>query len=383
MNYSDEIELSIVLPCLNEERTIGQCIKKTQEVLDKNHINSEIIVADNNSTDNSSLIAEQAGAKVVQVITPGYGNTLRNGIKQAKGKYIIFFDSDLSYDPEDIPKLLEKLRGGYPLVLGSRKKGTIDDGSMPWLHRYVGTPIMTFLANIFFKAHISDINSGMRGMSREAFDKLDLHSEGMEFASEMIAKAHWTKIKIAEVPIHFHCDQRGRRPHLHSVRDGWRHLQLMFHYCSINWFLIPGFLLLGFSYLAFFILPNYIDTYTSFFISLLANIIATQILLVGVIAQGRVRGSKFRYTPSKYLLFLSKIIKVEKGMFLGLGICFLGIVIMFYALYSKINTVDINIKNFFWGILCFVQGVQVLFSSILIGLFGIRVSEEEEFFRKS
>lgn len=383
MNHSNEIELSVVLPCLNEERTIGQCIKKTQEVLCKNHINGEIIVADNNSTDNSSLIAEQAGAKIVKVITPGYGNTLRQGIKQAKGKYIIFFDSDLSYDPEDIPQLLQKLREGYPLVLGSRKKGIIDDGSMPWLHRYVGTPIMTFLANIFFNAHISDINSGMRGISRETFDKLDLHSEGMEFASEMIAKAHWTKIKIVEVPIHFHCDQRGRRPHLHSVRDGWRHLQLMFHYCSILWFLIPGFLLLGFSYFAFLILPKCMNIYLSFFISLLTNIIATQILLIGVIAQGRVRGSKFRYTPSKYLLFLSRIIKVEKGMFLGLGICFLGIFIMIHALYSEMDAIDINIKNFLWGILCFVQGVQVLFSSILIGLFGIRVSEEEEFFRKS
>ncbi|MGC8737923.1 MAG: glycosyltransferase family 2 protein [Candidatus Hydrogenedens sp.] len=383
MTHCDEIELSVVLPCLNEERTIGQCVQKTQKVFDKYHIKGEIIVADNNSTDSSSSIAEQAGAKVVKVITPGYGNTLRNGIKEAKGKYIIFFDSDLSYDPEDIPQILEKLREGYPIVLGSRKKGTIDRGSMPWLHRYIGTPIMTLLANIFFKAHITDINSGMRGMSRKVFDELDLHSEGMEFASEMIAKAHWTQTKIAEVPIHFHCDQRGRRPHLHSVRDGWRHLQLMFHYCSINWFLIPGFILLFFSYLVFFILPQYMDIYTSFFISLLTNIIATQILLIGVIAQGRVRGSKFRYIPSKYLLFLSRIIKVEKGMFLGLGICFLGMFLMLYTLRSGINMPDITIKIFFGGILCFVQGVQVLFSSILIGLFGIRVSEEEEFFRKS
>lgn len=383
MNYCDEIELSIVLPCLNEERTILQCIKKTQEVLEKHHIKGEIIVADNNSTDNSPLIAEQAGARVILVTTPGYGNTLRNGIKQAKGKYIIFFDSDMSYDPEDIPSLLGKLREGFSLVLGSRRKGIIDAGSMPWLHRYVGTPIMTLLANIFFGAHISDINSGMRGISREAFNILDLHSEGMEFASEMIAKAYWTKTKITEVPIHFHCDQRGRRPHLHSVRDGWRHLQLMFHYCSINWFLIPGFLLLGFSYFAFLILPQYVDIYLSFSISLLTNIIASQILLIGVIAQGRVRGSKFRYISSKHLRFLFNIIKVEKGMFLGLGICIIGISLMSYALYSGIVTTDNNIKTFFWGILCFIQGVQVLFSSILIGLFGIRVSEEEEFFRKS
>ncbi len=383
MTTFDEIELSVVFPCLNEERTIAQCIRKTWEVLERNNIRGEIIVADNNSTDNSPLIAEQEGARVVKVTVPGYGNTLRNGIKQAKGKYIIFFDSDMSYDPEDIPLLLEKLREGAHLVLGSRRKGIIDPGSMPWHHRYIGTPIMTFLANIFFKAHISDINSGMRGMTRETFDTLDLHSEGMEFASEMIAKAYWTKTNIAEVPIHFHCDQRGRRPHLHSVRDGWRHMQLMFHYCSFNWFLIPGFLLLGFSYLFFFFFPNYIDTYVSFFISLLTNIISTQILLIGIIAQGRVRDSKFRYIPSKYLLFFSKTIKVEKGMFLGFGICLLGILTMLYSFYFKVHETFPHIKIFFWGILFLIQGVQILFGSILIGLFGIRVSEEEEFFRKS
>lgn len=383
MTNNYEIELSIVLPCLNEEQTIVQCIKKTQEVLEKNNIKGEIIVADNNSTDHSPHIAEQAGARVVKIISPGYGNTLRNGIKQTKGKYVIFFDSDMSYDPKDIPLLLEKLREGAPLVLGSRKKGTIDSGSMPWHHRYIGTPIMTFLANIFFKANISDINSGMRGMTRETFDTLDLHSEGMEFASEMIAKAYWTKIKITEVPIHFHCDQRGRRPHLHSVRDGWRHLQLMFHYCSINWFLIPGFVLLATSYFIFFQLSNLLNLYLCFFIAFLINIISTQILLIGVIAQGRVRGSKFKYIPSKYLLFLSKIIKVEKGMLLGLGVCLLGIFIMLYSFNFQIQDTFPNVKKFLGGILFFIQGVQILFSSILIGLFGIRVSEEEEFFRKS
>ncbi len=267
MSENSELELSIVLPCLNEERTIGQCVKKTREVLEKNNIQGEIIVADNNSTDNSPILAEQAGARVIHIKEPGYGNALRGGIKQAKGKYIIFYDSDMSYDPEDIPRLLDKLREGYPIVLGSRRKGTMEKGSMPWHHRYIGTPIMTWLANILFRSNISDINSGMRGLSREAFEKLDLHSEGMEFASEMIAKSFWTKLEIAEVPIHFHCDQRGRRPHLHSVRDGWRHLQLMFHYCSIYWFLIPGFILLLVSYLTLFLLPNYIEIYPSFFFS--------------------------------------------------------------------------------------------------------------------
>ncbi len=382
MTQNDEIELSIVLPCLNEEKTIVDCIKKTHEVLKEKNINGEIIVADNNSTDNSPILAEQAGARLVRVTEPGYGNTLRKGIKEAKGNFIIFFDSDLSYDPKDIPLLLEKLREGHPIVLGSRRKGKIDKGSMPWLHRYIGTPIMTLLANILFGTKISDINSGMRGMTRNAFDTLDLHSEGMEFASEMIAKAHWTKTEITEVPIHFHCDQRGRRPHLHSVRDGWRHLQLMFHYCSINWFIIPGFSLLGVSYLIFIILHNITNIYLSFFISLLTNIAASQILLIGVIAQGRVRGSKFRYIPSKYLSFLFKIIRVEKGILLGLGICILGISLISYSLNLKTDMPPLDIKMFFWGILFLIQGVQVLFSSILIGLFGIRVSEEEEFFRK-
>jgi len=384
-SQNNGIELSVILPCLNEERTIVQCINKIKEVLEKNQIQGEIIVADNNSTDNSASLAESAGAKLIQVLSPGYGNALRYGIKNSQGKYIIFFDSDLSYDPEDIPALLSKLREGASIVIGSRKNGSIDKGSMPWHHRYIGTPIMTLLANLLFKTNISDINSGMRGMSREAFERLDLHSEGMEFASEMIAKAYWTKMEIAEVPIHFHCDQRGRRPHLHSVRDGWRHLQLMFHYCSVNWFFIPGFLLLAVSYLTFLLLPYYLNIYSSFFISLLTNILATEILLIGVIAQGRVRGSKFRYSPSRYLKFLSKVIKVEKGMILGLGICVLGIFTAVQSLNSP-NVLEKNLftdpKLFLWGILFLVQGIQILFSSILIGLFGIRVSEEEEFFRK-
>lgn len=381
---NSEIELSIIIPCLNEEKTIAQCIRKTQDVLNNYNIKGEIIVADNNSTDNSPILAEKAGAKVVPVYEPGYGNALRTGIKNAQGKYIIFYDSDLSYDPEDIPTILSKLHEGFSIVIGSRKKGIIDKGAMPWHHRYIGTPVMTFLANLLFKTKISDINSGMRGLTQEAIKKLDMHSEGMEFASEMIAKAYWAKLEIAEVPIHFHCDQRGRKPHLHSVRDGWRHLQLMFHYCSINWFLIPGGFLLLLSYLIHFLFPYYSNMYFSFFLALLLNIIATQILLIGVIAQGRVRGSKFRYRPSRFLTYLSKIIKIEKGMILGGIICLLGIILSTYSMkyfHSDKDLTQLNI--FFTGILVFIQGVQIFFSSILIGLFGIRVSEEEEFFRKS
>lgn len=368
------IELSIVLPCLNEEKTIGKCIEKIKEVIKEKNIQAEIVVADNNSSDNSKLIAEKLGAKVITVPERGYGNALRKGIAVAKGKYIIFFDSDLSYDPEDMLKILEKLREGYDLVIGSRIKGKIAKDAMPFLHRYIGTPVMTFLANLLFNTHISDINSGMRGLTQEAFRKLDLHSEGMEFASEIIAKARWAGINITEVPINFYPDERGRKPHLRTVRDGWRHLQLMFHFASLSWFLIPGLILSIFSYLIVMLSPNNLSPMLTYFISLVSNVLGTQILLIGIIAQGRVKGSKFRYRPSNILRMLSKVIKAEVGTALGIVGCLIsGLLSISSGLYDQQNL-------FFLFTLVFVQCFLVLLSSVLIGLFGIRVSEEEEFF---
>ncbi len=370
----NKIELSIVLPCLNEEKTIGKCIEKTLEVIKQHNINAEIIVADNNSTDKSREIAENLGAKVISVPEKGYGNALRKGIEDAQGEYIIFFDSDLSYSPEDLLKILEKLREGYQLVIGSRIKGHIAKDAMPFLHRYIGTPIMTFLAKILFKANISDINSGMRGLTREAFKKLDLHSEGMEFASEMIAKAMWAGITITEVPINFYPDQRGRKPHLRTVRDGWRHLQLMFHFCSFTWFLVPGLSLSILSYLIMILLFDKVYPLIAYFTALLLNILGTQILLIGIIAQGRVKGSKFKYYPSNIFKLLSKIIKVEVGTVLGLVTSIVS------GLFSILTALYHFQFLFFLSTLAFIQSVLILFNSVLIGLFGIRVSEDEEFF---
>ncbi|MCX8065810.1 MAG: glycosyltransferase family 2 protein [Candidatus Hydrogenedentes bacterium] len=369
-----DIELSIVLPCLNEEKTIGKCIEKIKEIIEQNNIKAEIIVADNNSTDNSRIIAEKLGAKVVTVLEKGYGNALRKGFAESQGKYIIFFDSDLSYDPADLPKILEKLRAGYQLVIGSRIKGKIAKNAMPFLHRYIGTPMMTFLANILFKTKISDINSGMRGVTREALRKLDLHSEGMEFASEMVAKAKWAGVNIVEVPISFYPDQRGRRPHLRTLRDGWRHLQLMFHFSSLGWFLIPGTLLSTLSYLLVVTMSNRTYPLLLYFTGLVLNVIGTQILLIGVIAQGRVKGSKFKYKPSNFLKLFSKVIKVEIGTLLGTTGCIISGILSILSGIFNYQTL------FFLFSLAFIQSIQILFSSILIGLFGVRVSEEEEFF---
>ncbi len=196
----------------------------------------------------------------------------------------------------------------------------------------------------------------------------------MEFASEMIAKATWAGITIAEVPINFYPDQRGRKPHLRTLKDGWRHLQLMFHFCSFKWFLVPGSLLTALSYLIIIFNHIRIQPLISYFIALLLNILGTQILLIGIISQGRVRGSKFKYYPSKIFKFASKIIKVEVGTVLGL----LSSIVT--AILSILTGLYYSQTSFFLSTLAFIQSTQILFNSVLIGLFGIRVSEDEEFF---
>lgn len=221
------IELSVVLPCLNEERTLAKCIGAAHEALADNVINGEVIVADNGSTDRSRRIALEEGARLVEVATRGYGNALYCGLKAARGQFLIHLDADMSYEFAHIPRFVAKLREGADVVMGSRLRGKIYPGAMPVLHRYLGTPALTRIANLFFGCGITDINCGMRGLTSDAFERLDLRSGGMEFASEMIVKAAALKMNIVEIPTDLRPDQRNRKPHLSSLRDGWRHLRFL------------------------------------------------------------------------------------------------------------------------------------------------------------
>jgi glycosyltransferase involved in cell wall biosynthesis len=225
--HDETPEVSVVFPCLNEERTLATCLRETRQALDAAGIDGEIIVADNGSTDRSQQIAIDEGARVVQVPDRGYGNALFHGFEMARGKFLVFLDADLSYDPAHIPRFVAAMREGADLVMGSRFKGRIHDHAMPRLHRYLGTPVLTRLVNLFFGCRITDVNCGMRGLTRYAFRRLGLRSGGMEFASEMVLKSARLGLRIAEIPTDLRPDQRGRRPHLRSFRDGWRHLRYL------------------------------------------------------------------------------------------------------------------------------------------------------------
>src|SRR6185295_1973589 len=225
-----EVELSILMPCLNESETLETCIRKAQKSLRDLNVSGEVIVADNGSTDGSQAIAEQLDARVVHVAEKGYGSALRGGIQAARGRYIIMGDADDSYDFTNLGPFLEKLREGYELVVGNRFRGGIEPSAMPPLHRYLGNPVLTGIGRLFFRSPCGDFHCGLRGFSKAAIMRLDLRTSGMEFASEMVVKSTLYKLRISEVPTTLSPDGRSREPHLRSWRDGWRHLRFLLLY---------------------------------------------------------------------------------------------------------------------------------------------------------
>lgn len=251
-----EIELTILMPCLNEEETIGICIEKAQKFIKKNKINAEVLIADNGSTDNSIKIAKKLNARVINVPNKGYGSALIAGTKSAYGKYIIMGDSDDSYDFLNLNEFLKKLREGYDLVMGNRFLGGIEKGAMPFSHRYIGNPVLSFIGRLFFHSKIGDFHCGLRGYNKEKILSLNLNCSGMEYASEMVVKAELNKLKITEIPTTLKKDGRSHRPHLRTLNDGWRHLNFLLIYAP-NWlFLIPGLLLLVIGLIGTIVLLN-------------------------------------------------------------------------------------------------------------------------------
>ncbi len=228
------------MPCLNEAETVGACVRKAKDAMAALGVQGEVVIADNGSTDGSQLLAESAGARVVAVPVKGYGSALQAGCAAARGRYLIMGDSDDSYDFSNLAPFLERLRAGDDLVMGSRFKGGITAGAMPWHHRWIGNPVLTGILNVLFRAGISDAHCGMRGFSKEAFLRMNLRTTGMEFASEMVVKAAKRRLKISEVPITLHVAGRTRPPHLRSFRDGWRHLRFMLIYSPAALYGIPG-----------------------------------------------------------------------------------------------------------------------------------------------
>ena len=240
-----EPDLTILMPCLNEAETLATCIGKARGFLERTGISGEVVVADNGSTDGSREIAMAAGARVVDVPARGYGAALAAGIEAARGRWVIMGDADDSYNFAHLDGFVEALRAGKQLVMGNRFTGGIAPGAMPWHHRYIGNPVLSFLGRLFFRAKAGDFHCGLRGFEREAILGLNLRTSGMEFASEMLVKATLSGLRVAEVPTTLSQDGRSRPPHLRSFRDGWRHLRFLLLFSPRWLFLYPGLALLA------------------------------------------------------------------------------------------------------------------------------------------
>jgi len=238
------VELSVLMPCLNEAETVATCVQKASKFLDDNGIDGEVLIADNGSTDGSQALAEAAGARVVPIAERGYGNALRGGIKAARGEFVIMGDADDSYDFTALMPFIEHLRAGDDLVMGNRFAGGIAPGAMPPLHRYLGNPVLSFIGRLFFNSKVGDFHCGLRGFRRDSALSLDLRAEGMEFASEMVVRSTLAGQRISEVPTTLSPDGRSRPPHLRSWRDGWRHLRFLLLLCPRWLYGVPGLILI-------------------------------------------------------------------------------------------------------------------------------------------
>jgi glycosyltransferase involved in cell wall biosynthesis len=238
-------ELTILMPCLDEAATVGKCVEKARGFLARAGVDGEVLVADNGSSDGSAALARQAGARVVEVAERGYGAALAAGIAAARGRYVIMGDADESYDFSRLEPFVDKLREGFPLVMGNRFRGGIAPGAMPALHRYLGNPVLSFIGRLFFGVRVRDFHCGLRGFRRDAVSSLSLKTPGMEFASELVVKAALAGWRIAEVPTTLAPDGRGRPPHLRRWRDGWRHLRFLLLFSPRWLFLYPGLALLA------------------------------------------------------------------------------------------------------------------------------------------
>lgn len=378
------IELSIVMPCLNEAETLAVCINKAQSFFERENINGEVIIADNGSTDGSQKIATDLNARMVNVPQKGYGSALRGGIEAANGKYVIMGDADDSYDFSNLMPYVIKLREGYDLVMGNRFKGGIKKGAMPFLHKYLGNPVLSFIGRLFFKSKIGDFHCGLRGFSKEAYYKMELKTTGMEFASEMIVKSSLKDLKITEVNTILSPDGRSRPPHLNTWRDGWRHLRFLVLY-SPNWlFLIPGLLLFIFGIItSSFLLFGTVSigsvnfgVHTLLFTSGFILIGFQFILFYGLTKVFTVENELLPKSNKYDKLF--KLINLEKGLIVGAILVIIGIILSFSAYFDwqAINFGDIEntstLRSVIPAITLMLLGVQVILFSLFFSILGLK-----------
>jgi glycosyltransferase involved in cell wall biosynthesis len=375
------VEVSVVIPCLNEANSLAFCVDKAMKAFAGAGLSGEVVVADNGSTDGSIRIAEEHGARVIHVTERGYGAALRAGIAGARGPFVIMGDADDSYDFTDVPRFVEKLREGYDIVLGNRFRGGIKPGAMPPLHKYFGNPGLTALLNTLFHAHIGDSYCGMRGFTRALYERLDVRSSGMEFALEMVIKSAQIGAKMTEIPIILWPDKRGRPPHLRSFRDGWRSLRFMLLYAP-NWlFLLPGtaLALIGLA-LTFWLLPGprrisprvVLDVHTMIF-GVIFTLLGAQILSIGAFAKVFSYAERFD-RRSVSLRRVLKRVTLETGLLLGGGLFLMGFAGCAWVSWpwaaSGFGELHEVRQVLFWAMWLFL-GLQIIFGAFFLSMLGI------------
>jgi len=359
----DPIEVSVVMPCLNEAETIAGCIRTAREGLARVTPAGEVVVADNGSTDGSPAIAEKEGARVVHVASRGYGHAYRAGIAAARGRTIVMGDSDGTYDFARLDEIVRPLASGADLVLGSRLRGSIEPGAMPWLHRYIGNPLLSATLNLFYRTRVADTHSGFRAFTRAAYDRLRLRTGGMEFASEMLIAAARERLRIVEVPITYH--PRAGESKLRSFRDGWRHLRLLLLYSPTHLFTIPGaaIALLGLAFLIALVggpvrIGGLFFDFHFMFVGSLLSIIGTHVALLGLFARAGMQGAPPWFTLERGL--------AGGGLLLASGIAANVFILMRWIAtgFGPLNAVRPAIL----ALTLMAVGAQVVFSSFYLDL---------------
>jgi glycosyltransferase involved in cell wall biosynthesis len=377
------LELSVIMPCLNEADTLGTCVRKAMQALRDAGIEGEVIVADNGSTDGSQEIALSLGARLIQVSAKGYGSALMGGIQAAHGKYILMGDADDSYDFSDVRPFLERLRQGDDLVMGNRFAGKIYPGAMPWKNRYIGNPVLTTIGRCFFKCPARDFHCGLRAFNAEACRRMDLRTTGMEFASEMVIKATLQKMRISEVPTSLRKDGRNRAPHLRPWRDGWRHLRFMLLFSPRWLFLVPGVIailcgLLGYA-LAMprvSIFGAILDVHTLLFASL-AMIVGYQAICFSFFTKVFAISERL-LPPDPRMERFFEILTLERGIIGGALACLCGACLLAIAIFSwyrvDFGPLDYT-KTMRWvipGITLFALGFQTIWASFFVSILAMK-----------
>jgi glycosyltransferase involved in cell wall biosynthesis len=368
--------VSVVIPCLNEAENIETCVKAAREAIAAMGVVGEVVVADNDSEDDSARLAELAGARVIVERRRGYGSAYLAGFAASRGRYIVMADADLTYDFNEIPRFVDELEKGAEMVIGDRMDN-IQPGAMPWLHRYIGNPILTGILNLFFRTGISDAHCGMRALRRDVLPRLDLRTTGMEFASEMVIRASKEKLKIAEFPIEYH--PRGGESKLSSFRDGWRHLRFLLVHSPTHLFIIPGVVLASLGTLIVALVGGGLDLFGrswglhATIISSAPPIVGTQVLALGLCAHAY--GTYFMGEKDPWFDRMRARFRLEHGLLLGGLFTLIGIVLGAIIVASWISHGFGSLAYEHMAVIAaslLIVGIQIFFSSFLLSILGLR-----------